>query len=271
MSVLPGKLPPVSTGRLPGGLLSAARELPASFDQWRQGVSFNSHLSTTRGYHECVNPEDAEDKDIDTVGDVLTFDPFLIYSGRECSTWMDAGELLDLAKRGMEATISGDFAVQLMDPQVGDNEGLASSATVLSGGDPLDIVSAMSQLTTAACDCGVNDLTFHVNLRVVPYLLEKRLINWTGENWKYGPWTVSADCYSEDVAPGEEEAPEDESETFIYVTGPVEIAVATSEETQGVQVATNEQLQLVEHLAILRFDSSCVKAARVQLFEPAGP
>lgn len=41
MSSLPGRAGPISQGRLRGGILSAARPIPAGVD-WRQGITFNS-------------------------------------------------------------------------------------------------------------------------------------------------------------------------------------------------------------------------------------
>lgn len=263
MSVLLGKLPPITTGRLPGGLLSVARKLDADYDVWRQGVNFNGHVAPTGGYHRCVNPADATDKDIDAVGEVVQFEPFMIYQGAECSTWMDTDELLDMARRGLASTESSMLALQLQDAQVTSNPGLADSAEVLTGG-PSDVVNTFSGLITAACECGINDLVFHVNIRLIPFLLEKRLIQWDGSVWRHGPWPVVADCYSDEVVPTDEDpVAGDGSESYIYVTGPIEIAVGPEIEPYGITASQNEAVALVERLAILRFDPGCVKAARV--------
>lgn len=265
MSALLGKLPPISTGRLGGGLLAAARPLPAEYEDWRQGVNFNSHLTSVTAPLYCVDPADATDKTIEPVGEVLEFLPFLIYSARSCSTFMDTQELIDLARRGLANTESAMISRQLTsDDATSTNPGLADSADVV-GPATAGVVQAFSLLIEAAQSCGtIGELVFHVPLRALPYLVAENLVEYTGGLWKFGPFTVVADDYNEAVLPdGEAALTGDGSDAYFYVTGPVEVAVGPVVDANYSQVSLNESLALVERLAILRFDPNCVKAIRV--------
>lgn len=255
-------------GRLAGGIIASSRVLPASFDEWRQGINFNTSCNPNgTGLTGCINPDDPFDKTISQLGDVAEFEPFLAYSGRECSTWVTSQELLDAASQGLEATISHAFATQLQTGQIGSNPSLNSSATDITPVSPVDIVNTFSGLVQAICACGINDITFHINLRAIPFLVERHIVTWDSisGNWKHGPYNVSADCYGS-VGPDDSEEAEDGSEVWVYVTGPVEFAVGDLVQTEGLDVAVNGKSELVERLGILRFDPCCVYAAKAVLF-----
>lgn len=269
MSALPGRLGPIKTGRLAGGLLASARVLPATYDEWRQGINFNTGCNPDgTGLIGCVDPEDATDKNISDIGVVEEFSPFLAYSGRSCSTWVSSEELIEAASQGLESTISKAFATQLQLGTVGTNPSLNSTATdITPGGGPVDLVNTFSGLVQAICECGINDLTFHVNLRAIPFLLERQIVKWDADSgtWKHGPYTVSADCYGT-VGPGEDEENVDGSEVWVYVTGPIEVGIGDAQPVEGLDVQVNGKLELVERLGILRFDTCCVYAAKAELF-----
>lgn len=257
--MLSGKLPPINTGRLAGGLLAAARQLPT--DQWTQGVTFLSNCENGHSTQICVDPEDAEDKTLGSLVEPVNFAPFLAYTGRECSTWITTEDLLSLAQAGLEATISGTFAQQLQTGGLNTaNPSLNDSAEDIGGGS--GIVDTLSALLFAATDCGLNDLVFHANVKILPYLLELNLLIWDGSVYRLGPYPFVLDLYG-DTGPGDVDSTGQQA--WIYVSGPVEVAVGPLQEDSGITVATNEKVALAERLAILRFDPCCVKAALVDL------
>lgn len=262
MSALLGKMPPVSVGRLGGGLLAAAR--PLATEQWEQGVNFNSHVVAATAPLYCQNPSAATEKTIGEVGSVIEFLPFLIYSGMECSTWMDTNELLELARLGLANSESAVFARQLQqDDASSTNPGMADTADVLA--PATGVVQAFSRLLAGVSDCGVvGEIVFHVPLRALPYLMEKQLVRFEDGLWRHGPFVVVADLYDEDIVPaGEAALTGDESDAYFYATGPIEIAVGPVIEPSAISARTNESVALAERLGILRFDPNCVKAVRV--------
>ena len=271
-----GKLPPIqTTGRLRGGLLSGARPLPATFDQWRQGINFNSDCGAGVSYDtRCVtSPLDtnAAEKTIATVGDVIEMAPFTMYSGSECSTWMDQDELLALARSGFARGESRAFALELQSNASGEgpNISLNSEATdITPGGGPSDVTNTLSGLTSVVCDCTMNDLYLHSHVRAIPFLMERDLIEWDPQSghYRHGPYPFLFDCYDAE-GPGAVSEPVDGSAVWIYATGPIEIAVSEEADTSHAPaVRTNQDLALVERLGILRFDPCCVYAALAELF-----
>lgn len=274
MSILPGKLGPIDGGRLRGGILSAASSLPAGA-QWRQGVTFSSacvDMSDPR-LRYCVNPEDATDKPSDAVGEPIVFEPFLVFSQRDCSTWMEPSELEELARIGLDRTLSQSVALQLQTNVLsadGQSSPSLNSEAVVVPGDA-DIVNTISALLSAAvCECGLTEIVIHAPLRSLPFFIERQLVEWDESRgvWSMGPHTMSFDCYSE-IGPGEVQTEEDGSEIWIYVTGPVEWAIGPADvvgRPDSIIVRTNEALSLIEHLAIVRFDTCCVRAAKAVIF-----
>lgn len=265
MSTLPGRLNPITTGRLAGGLLASARPLSGGINDWRQGITFTSLCSSGHGVSHCVDPEDAVEKDINGVSEALTFDPFIVYNGVTCSTYSTTEELLDLARRGLESTISGTYARELqgdaLDSQT--NPTLNSEATdITPAGGPSDLTSTLSGLVSASVECGMADLVFHANVRILPYLLRDNLVEWSEAEqiWKVGPWAFSLDDY-QPTGPGGFVPAEDGSEAWVYVTGPIEVAFGAEIDIDGVDVLENERVVLAERLGILRFDTCCVQAA----------
>jgi hypothetical protein len=259
---------------LQGGLLSVARPLPATWDEWRQGINFNTECGGDVGYDdECVVlPLDvnAPVKSIATVGSVVEFVPFMLYRGAECSTWVSLDELLQLARMGYARGESKAVALQLQSDAANvGNPSLNSEALDLTpGGGAVDVVNTLSGLVSSICDCGMNDLVLHSHIRAIPFLLERKQIRWdeTSGTWRHGPWPFVFDCY-DNTGPGAVDEPVDGSEVWIYATGPVEIA--TSAEVvpdHSPTVRQNIDLQLVEHLSILRFDPCCVRAALARVF-----
>ena len=270
MSVLPGRMAPIPVGRLRGGLLSAARSLPASFDEWRQGVGFWSNCQSDVGLSVCVEPAEAPTKLVadDTEGS-LVFEPFVTYAGRECSTWVDEDELRERARNGFDAQLSAAYAQQLQADAagIGDGQNLNAVANDITPNPLADITNTLSGLISAIqCDCKVTDVTIHAPRRTIPFFVERRLVKWNSDTARYemGDVVFSFDCYSE-TGPGEAgEAALDEA--WLYATGPIEVDLAPDNtELVGTTHQRNERSVLVERLAILRFDPCCVTAAKAQL------
>lgn len=264
MSTLPGKLGPITTGRLAGGLLAASRPLDATFNNWRQGINFNPNCSSQYGLYFCTDPDDAVDKDaINPVAEPIVFDPFIAFQGRSCSTWMTTEDLLDLARRGLESTISSAFARQLQTGIAGVQPSLNSEATdITPGGGAVNLVNTLSGLVSASVECGISDLVFHGNVRILPFLLNLRLVNWDHAEklWKMGPWPFVLDNYGP-TGPGNVDEETDGSTAWVYVTGPIEVATGPEMNIEGLDVRFNEKTELVERLGILRFEPCCVQAA----------
>jgi hypothetical protein len=261
---LNGRLNPIETGgRLRGGLLSVARPLPASYDDWRQGVNFNSDCAVNVGYSLCFDPEDATDKTITSVGDVLVFAPFMLYSGAECSQWIPGDELMALARSGMERGLSAKFSRQLQEDASGSGSpSMNSVATDITPGSPADVTNTLSGLLSSALECGIQDLVFHANLRILPFLMEKDLLEWddTLGYYRFGQYPFVLDDYGSTGPGAVDEA--DSSEAWIYVTGPIEFAVGDEYSPEhDPLVRQNDSVKLVERLGILRFDECCVQAA----------
>lgn len=271
MSILPGALGPIDGGRLRGGILSAARPLPAEYDTWRQGVNFNTACSDTEDPRlwYCVDPDpEPPDKVGDAVGAPVTFEPFLVYSERDCSTWMDPAELEKLAQIGLDRTLSQGVALQLQTNAVGNSSpSLNSEATDLTPvGGAVDIVNTLSGLIgTAHCDCSLTEIVIHAPVRALPFFIERQLVSWDESRglWHIGPYAVSFDCYSE-TGPGDVDAPADGSEVWLYVTGAIEWALGPKDivrRPHAITPRTNDALSLIEQLSIVRFDTCCVFAA----------
>lgn len=275
MSILPGRLGPINGGRLRGGILSAANALPAELDVWRQGISFNPACVDTSQSRlwTCTDPDEATDKPSDAVNAPVVFEPFMVWSQRDCSTWMPPAELEELARIGLDRTLSQGVALQLQTNSLGDTSpSLNSTATDITPVTPVDIVNTLSGLIgTAVCDCGLAELIIHAPIRSLPFFIERQLVEWDEVMgvWMMGPHVMSFDCYSEE-GPGESGSTDpDGSEIWIYVTGRIEWAIGPAEvvgRPESIIVRTNEALSLIEHLAILRFDPCCVLAAKAVIF-----
>lgn len=274
MSALPGRLGPIESGRLRGGILSAARSLPAPYSEWRQGVTFNPLCNDVQGLNEvCPAGEGPLTKEILGVSAPVEFLPFVLLSGRECSTWMPGSELLDQARMSLEMGISRSFAQQLeSDPLGASGRSLYTDATDITGATLANMTATLTGLLGAVCECGKFDLTIHVPLYAIPTLIESQTITWddsgTGR-WMYGPWVVSADCYEglgvatpSGANPSPGPADPAACEAWVYITGPVEVAIGDLEVIADVDERTNGQIQLVERLGILRYDPCCVYAAK---------
>jgi len=276
VSILPGSLGPINGGRLRGGILSAAQPLPAAYDSWRQGVSFNSTCVDTENPRlwYCVDPTPVPgDKVADSVGTPVVFEPFMVYSERDCSTWISPSELEELARIGLDRTLSQGVALQLQTNAVGSSSpslnSVAIDITPVSG--PVDVTNTLSGLIgNATCTCGLTEIIVHAPLRSLPFFVERELVEWDEARglWHMGPYAFSFDCYSE-VGPDDVETDADGSEAWLYVTGPVEWSIGEAEvvgRPHSIVPRTNEALSLIEHLSIVRFDTCCVYAARTELF-----
>lgn len=275
MSILPGALGPINGGRLRGGILSAARPLPADYDLWRQGVSFNSACVDTESPRlwYCTDPTPEPDNKIaDSVGAPIVFEPFMVYSERDCSTWMEPGELEHLARIGLDRTLSQGVALQLQTNPAGNSSpSLNSVAIDITPATPADVSNTLSALiSNAICDCGLTELVLHAPIRSLPFFVERELVEWDESRgvWHMGPHVFSFDCYSE-FGPEGVETEEDGSEVWLYVTGPIEWSIGPADivdRPESITVRTNEAVSLIEHLSILRFDTCCVYAARAEVF-----
>lgn len=272
---LPGRLGPIGEGRLRGGILSAARPLPAGAN-WRQGVAFNPVCIDTSVLRRrgCEDPEDATTKDSDPVAEPVEFNPFLVHAMTDCSTWMEPANLEQLAMMGADRIVSQTIAQQLQDNVVpGSNSpSLNSVADVITGATPQDIVNTVSALTDAMiCGCAHTELVIHAPLRSFLFFKERQIIelNTSTGAWEIAPNIVmSFDCYSE-TGPDDLDTALDGSEIWLYATGPVEYAIGEQEvvgRPDSITVRTNEAVSLVEGLAIVRFDPCCVKAAIATIF-----
>lgn len=211
------------------------------------------------------------DKLADNVGAPVTFEPFMVYSERDCSTWMPPDELEGLARIGLDRTLSQGVALQLQTNPLGTSSpSLNSVATDITPVVPTDVENTLSGLLSITCECGLPEIVLHAPLRSLPFLIERHLVEWDEGRgvWHMGPYTFSFDCYSE-TGPGGVDTAADGSEVWIYATGPVEWSIGPAEvvgRPESISVRTNDALSLIEHLSIVRFDTCCVYAARAIIF-----
>lgn len=262
---LPGKLNPIEAGGLRGGILTVARDLPATFDEWRQGVVSLDECGDS-GLTTCVDPATAPDKTVNSLSGTVAFDPFIAYHSKECSRWLDEGLLADMTRRGMERGLSKQVALQLQTDAAGTgNPSLNSTAVdITPGGGPEPVVNTLAGLLEAACDCSLGDLVLHVPLRALPMLLKENIVEWNESAGMYmlGHHPVSVDCYSS-TGPGAVVAGPQEG--WFYVTGPIEVAFGDAIQFGNDVDATNVDRNIVERLSIVRFDTCCVQAAIAQV------
>lgn len=273
---LPGRRGPIGGGRLRGGILSAARPLDAELSDWRQGVTFTPACVDTSAVRVrgCVDPVDSQDKDSDPVAGPVEFNPFLVYSMTDCSAWLEPEMLEQLAVNGADRILSQTIAQQLQENTVADSNSpsLNSEAVDITPDTPVDLSATLGLLLNAmVCGCAVNEVVFHAPIRSLPFFLEKQLVEFDATQGVYhmGDHVFSFDCYGE-VGPDDTETSADGSEIWIYATGPVEFAVGPTEvvtRPDGLTILTNEAVSLSEGLAIVRFDTCCVRAAIAAVVE----
>jgi hypothetical protein len=253
-------LPPILPDVAPGGLADAARELPSGYD-WSGGVTFTPSCGGADRWG-CSYGEDKQN--IIDKGEPTEFDPFLIYSGFRCSGAPDEAELRLLAQNALTRGLSRSLAHELVlsDVNVG-NPDIVSSATDITPDTPACIAGSVAGLLSASDDCGGGGVWIHAPRVALPFLMKNDLVKFDGEGYRIGGHKLIVDDYPNEAPTGGAE-PTD-GQAYLYATGPVEYAVAEQFDIANFEHIQNEQIVLLERLAILRFDPCCSFAILTEL------
>lgn len=295
---LPEILPPAPAA---GSLLQSVGTIAG---EWRSGVSMAARAWTNYEWPDCADDWEISwtakvgntvlaDKPIKGDAPACTvwyFDPFTVYtplSGIEVPPDM-ARRLAADAQRAHDSMFSSAVARALWNPKERGTTpylppfrqeatlnptlgyGAKVSTTVL---DPAASMAALfsAYATAAGTTAGA---TFHVSPVVLPYLLQSTLVNHTGQRYLgpagsivvadagYPSGEIPRDVVNDTFATPVPLAPE----SWMFVTGPVEVAYDTARTVDGGQVADarwNQWALLIEQRAIFRFDPRLAFGAQV--------
>lgn len=244
MTITNQHVEPVAVAPMPGGLLDVGRTIEGD---WRGGVTFRP-IDGTTGVWGCIN--DGSEKDINPTADPHRVDPFMAYAGFECDGPIEDQLEADarvLLARNLSAHLARELIIS--DPIIG-NPSVASVGTDLTPGTPQPFMESIAGLMSVLSDPGkAGEVVLHVPYLAIPYF-ELVGITWSGSGWFLGPIPVSVDAYPNwDGGP-----PVDDDEAYIYMTRPVEYAVAEAQPFGGYSGRINNAVVVVEQLAIVRFE-----------------
>lgn len=260
MTVTNRYVAPIEVAEQPGGLMQTARPLPIS--DWRGGITFTS-VCTTLGRWGCVTNIDpatntpGDEKTIDARTEPERFDPFMLYSGVNCSGAPNEQELRGIARAGLTRGRSGEIAHELVTSLSG-NPDLSGYASDLTPATPGDLKSALSVLLSAIADMGGGEVMLHAHTAALPYLLDAN-VEWRGNGYFLGHIPVSVDDYPF-TAGREADGNANPSWTPLYMTRPVEIAHTVASDDYDVNTRQNEGQAISEDFAVLRFETCAAYA-----------
>lgn len=247
MTVTNKRIDPIEPSSTPGGFIRAARLLPDSVGDWSGGVTF---LQNCGGSSTWSCDFAGATKDIPQTGDAAEFDPFIVYAGERC-LGKPSDELRQLVANKLTRGASSSLAVETHTSAHGRPDLQGSAVDITPVGGPPCVNNAMAGLLSAICDNGGGDVVFHVPLVGLASLMTYDLVEFSDGRYRMGGHTVIVDCYPNE-GPGGAAAAADE--VWIYATGPVEYALGQVQEIRNFDNETNEDVLLLEQLAITRFD-----------------
>lgn len=252
---------PIQVSRTPGGFLEAARQLDTQKD-WRGGVSFTSNCGGV-GAWQC--DYSGAQKDVDDLGDPVSFESFLLYVGVRCSGAPVEDVLREHAALKMTRGTSGALARELATGAATGNPSLQSEGVDDTPATDVCVDSAIAGLLSIAEDCGGGELTFHAPFVALASLMKYQLVVFEGGRYRIGGHTIIIDGYP-NVGPDAAADPTaTDEQAWIYATGPVEYAVGANTEYYQFTGQQNESVLIAERLAVVRFDPCCVHAIRANL------
>jgi hypothetical protein len=284
-------LPPAPAA---GSLLQSAGTIAG---EWKSGVSMPAHDWTNSEWPDCVDDWETSwsgrqgtttlpDKPLSSSSaypncETWYFDPFTVYTPlSEVEVQPDlARRLANDAQRAHEMMFSRAVARALWNPEqweifdylppfIQDTDRNPTLGFAEASGLPLlDPLSAFSALFSLyALEVGTTaGMMFHVAPVVLPYLLHNAIVKQTGQRY-IGPGDsiIVADAgyptgqVPRDIVDDSFGSPEPSNpESWMFVTGPVEVAYDTARTIDGGAVSDtrwNQWALLIEQRAIFRFD-----------------
>lgn len=273
-------------------LLTAAATMEGlNDDGWVRGVKFNGDLfcMPVGGWERCVDSGDDIERDFtDGSGTPSEFRPWEFYASWECTA--AAGEAyrnaLKAARVSLEAKTPFALARELWTGELSGSLSLQSTAVDVTGGTgATDAVVTANSLVANFQDCTQGAQAFlHVPSVLMEQLYDRRYVTRVGDRLLTPTGTVvipgpgypnTAGEWGPAASPGNLES--DEGEAWMYVTGPVEVAVTKPGEdrshdpSDGVPSGTfgrlNRSAVYVSRQGLFRFPPCCVFGALAALSE----
>lgn len=236
--------------RAAGGLLSAARPLPAG---WERGVMFNGSTCLGPQTWPFCPPEASpppEEKEYDTLSEIAEFGPLGIYQGIECTTF-SVDRAATSAAEALNVTAEYQLAHELATGEATGNPSLAD-ATPLSAAS--SVVEAIGAADMAAAEFLFGRLAFvHVSPGVLVEAVAATVLLREGRSWRTpgGHMVVSSPGYHSlaDV---------------IYVTPEVFASLGVPETTVDINRAINQSFAQAEQIGLAAFDPCFNVSVEVQ-------
>jgi hypothetical protein len=270
-------IPPIRHGQQPGGFLSSGivRALDTSGRDWQGGISFFQSCDVIGGIHTCAGGE----KDPTVYGEEVTFDPFIIYNLQECSGF--AGEGIEaVSVENFRRVEQRQVAGEIHSGAVTGNPSFQSAAVDQTGATIEGLTATLFALIDLVCEKGISELVLHAPFHSIPLWLASDLAVWDPISGQYrlGHIPIIFDCYP-NVGP---DTPSVESgngpndvaaadEIWVYATGPIEFTSGTVHQAAAFDHHINQHVDLNERLAIYRFDTCSVLAAKASVCIEACP
>lgn len=267
-------------------LVTSARQMAGlNADAWTRGVSFSGDLfcMDVGGWDHCIDQADAVDADYtDGSGEPVAFKPWDVYAAWECTSAAPEAyrEAIKAARTALEAKLPYAVARELWTGELSGSVSLQSAAVDVTSGDgATDAVATAQTLIANFEDCTNGAQAFlHVPSVLIEQLFDRgyitrvgsRLLTGTGHVVVPGPGYPNAPgAWGPEASGGPLDAAE--GEAWVYVTGPVELALADTYEDKsheprdmvpdGTFGRLNRSAIYVKRPALFRFPPCCAFAA----------
>jgi hypothetical protein len=226
--------------RAAGGLLSAARPLPAG---WERGVLFNGSTCLGPQTWPFCPPEASpppEGKVYDPMGEIAEFEPFGIYQGIECTNF-SANSAATAASEALNVTAEYQLGHELA---TGESTGNPSLADAVAASPATSVAEGLATADAAAADGIFGRLAFiHVSPRMLTLLVGAQVVYREGRSWRSpnGHIVVASPGYGTlaDV---------------IHVTAEVFASLGVPETMVDIDRAINQNFAQAEQIGLAAFD-----------------
>lgn len=235
--------------RAGGGLLSAARPLPAG---WERGVLFNGSTCLGPQTWPFCPPEASPPPDVkqyDMLGDIAAFDAFGIYQGVECTNF-GVERAVRSAAEAIDVTAEWQLGHELATGEATGNPSLAD-ATNTTAADPVEALGMAEDLAAANL---FGRLAFiHVAPSMLTQLTGLTAVYREGRSWRSpnGHLVVASPGYTVLGAK-------------IHVTPEVFASLSVPETTVGIDRSVNQNFAQAEQLGLAAFDPCFNVSVEVQ-------
>lgn len=251
MTTLPTRITLPPSGRPVGGLLSAARDIPAG-DWWR-GVTFSSgQCLVPQTVGTCTDGEVS--KTLQDLSDVASFDAFSVLQALRCTT-MGQSELGPYVNASLDVTREFAVARELLTGTASGNPSLAD-ATTLNSASITDAESALACLDQHAATELSGRLAFiHASPLLAVHLYNVGMFQ-DGRLWRtpLGNIVVVSAGYDGRAPATPSVAPSEGDPQYLYATGEVYAEVGQRETLNAVERGQNSLQAIAEDAAIAVFD-----------------